>query len=140
MWKLTEVVTGPENVRKTLNQHIGVTNVERILERNQRVFIVPGVIKISFSDHEAKIYEYDPKHEENDIEPVLSSIIPLCKSVSLLPHTAKGVYPQSPEEGITEEEYKERLADLKPIDWTSFGGSDGVDEAYCQGETCEIPN
>lgn len=140
MWRLIEVVTGAENVRSALNQHIGVTNVDRILERNQKVFIVPGVIKLTFSTEEVKIYEYDPKHEENDIEPVLSSIIPLCKSVSLLPHTAKGVYPQSPEEGITEQEYKERLANLKPIDWSTFGGSDGIDETYCQGETCEIPN
>jgi ribonucleoside-triphosphate reductase len=44
---------------------------------------------------QTNLYEYDPNHEEYDIERVLSMIAPLTKSVSLLPHTPGGVYPQS---------------------------------------------
>lgn len=87
---------------------------------------------------EIKIYEYDPNHEESDIEPVLSSIAPLTKSVSMLPITPKGVYAQMPEEGISEDEYQSRLLKIKPIDWFKLRGSDGQDEKYCQGDNCEV--
>lgn len=87
---------------------------------------------------EIKIYEYDENHEEDDIEPVLSSIAPLTKSVAMLPVTPKGVYVQMPEEGISEDEYKERLMCIKPIDWSKLRGSDGIDERYCEGPQCVV--
>lgn len=88
---------------------------------------------------EVKIYSYNSNHEENDIETVLSSIAPHTKSVSLLPHSAKGVYVQMPEEGITKEEYLRRRSMIKTIDWSKLSGSDGEDERYCMGPSCEIP-
>jgi intein/homing endonuclease len=86
---------------------------------------------------EAKIYKFDPRHEEDALEAVLASIAPVTKTVSLLSHTAKGVYPQMPEEGITEEEYHQRLSLIKKIDWSKLKGSEGLDERYCSGESCE---
>lgn len=86
---------------------------------------------------EAKVHVFDPKHEENDIEPVLSMIAPLIKTASLLPHSNTGAYKQMPEEGITHQEYLERKSKIKPIDWNKLSGSDGVDERYCQGDSCE---
>lgn len=88
---------------------------------------------------ELKMYEYDPNHEEDDIEAVMSMIVPSIKSISFLPHSAKGVYKQMPEEGMTEEEYMELKAKITQIDWSEFRGSDGVDEKYCSGSFCEIP-
>lgn len=85
-----------------------------------------------------QIFEYDEGHEEDIIENVLSAIAPLTKSVSLLPHSAQGVYPQMPEEGITEDEYNRRLTTIQPIDWTELRNSDGIDERYCSGPACEI--
>jgi ribonucleoside-triphosphate reductase len=82
------------------------------------------------------IQRFDPKNEEDDIEPVLSFIAPLTKSVSLLPHSPVGAYPQMPEEGITPEEYERRRRGLKLVDWAKYCGSDGQDEKYCQGDTC----
>lgn len=87
---------------------------------------------------ELSIYEFDPHHEEDDIERVLSSIVPLIKSCSLLPHSAKGAYRQMPEEGLTPSEYQKRLKAIKSIDWSTFGGSDGLDEKYCQGDQCVV--
>lgn len=86
-----------------------------------------------------KLFNFNPNHEEDDIEPVLSSILPVIKACSLLPHSYKGVYRQMPEEGITEEEYLNRLATISPINWSEFSGSDGEDEKYCQGGLCEVP-
>jgi hypothetical protein len=96
---------------------------------NEMIFGVPCVT----------VREFDPRHEEDSIEEVLSMIAPLTKSVSLLPASAKGVYAQMPQEGISEEEYERRLKDIKPIDWTKFRNSDGQDEMYCVGDKCELP-
>jgi len=85
-----------------------------------------------------KVYKFDPHHEENDVEPVLSFLVPITKSISLLPHTPEGVYPQMPESGISEEEYNKRRLEIKKIDWTKLTGSDGVDTRYCDGEQCLI--
>lgn len=92
-----------------------------------------------YGEWELYIYVYDPNHEEGIIEKVLSAITPLIKSCSLLPHSAKGAYRQMPEEGISVEEYEKRKKAIKPIDWSKFRGSDGVDEKFCQGDTCVIP-
>jgi len=86
-----------------------------------------------------KIYKFDPRHEEDNIEAVLSSIAPVTKTVSLMPHTPKGVYLQSPEEGVSEIEYYKLKSQIKTIDWSSFVGSDGEDEKYCQGDKCDVP-
>ncbi len=87
---------------------------------------------------EINVHEYDANHEEDDIEPVLSALAPVTKSVSMLPHSAKGAYRQMPEEGISRAEYEERLAAITPIDWSRLSGSDGIDERYCSGQSCEI--
>lgn len=92
-----------------------------------------------FGTWELRIFIYDPHHEEGSIEKVCASITPLTKSYSLLPHTAKGAYRQMPEEGITPSEYERRLKAIKPIDWSTFKDSDGIDERYCQGDACLVP-
>lgn len=89
---------------------------------------------------EVRVLEYDPRHEEDIIENVLSMIAPYTKSVALLPHSNHGAYPQMPESGIDKEEYARRVAAIKPIDWTTFRNSDGQDEMFCQGGACELPS
>lgn len=84
------------------------------------------------------IKRFDPNHEEDVIEQVLTMIAPFTKSVSLLPYTQYGVYPQMPEEGISEQEYYSRLETIEAIDWSQFSNSDGQDELYCSGASCEI--
>jgi ribonucleoside-triphosphate reductase len=86
-----------------------------------------------------KLYLYNPNHEEDDIEAVLASILPLIKACSLLPHSPNGAYKQMPEEGITKEEYERLRGSIQPIDWTTFSGSDGEDEKFCQGDKCDLP-
>lgn len=162
-WKLTDhyKIAEGDNPCGEIEKYIGLPPLARIVEAGQSEYIVPEQLKIvlvykkrgeSFKMLdgseivvqeerkliEAKFYEYDTRHEEDDIEPVLSSIIPLCKSISLLPHTPQGVYKQMPEEGISSEEYERRVSQISEINWSELRGSDGIDERYCVGPTCEI--
>jgi ribonucleoside-triphosphate reductase len=141
-WVLTDHLLGEAGYEEAA-RIIGLATLKRMIERKQREFEIANSWKviIEFVDGKPssyKIYEFDPRHEEDDVEAVLSSTVPLCKSLTVLPHTAKGVYKQMPEEGITDDEYHRRVAQLLPIDWSELSGSDGQDERYCQGETCEI--
>jgi hypothetical protein len=90
------------------------------------------------NDWHLKIWKFDPNHEEDIIEHVLASIAPLIKSLSVSPHSTVGIYRQTPEEGLTKEEYENRLASMKLIDWSQYRGSDGIDEKYCEGDKCVI--
>lgn len=98
----------------------------------------PNFRVISQIDGEYYLQKYNPNHEEDDLESVLSAIAPLTKSVSLLPHMLTGFAPQMPEEGITPEEYDRRIDQIKAIDWTKLSGSDGEDEKFCVGDNCAV--
>lgn len=89
---------------------------------------------------EINIYQYDPTHEEDSIEPLLAAIAPLTKSVSIMPHTAKGVYHQIPEEGISKQEYELRLSRIKKINWSKLNNSEGDIETdkFCTGDQCQL--
>lgn len=84
------------------------------------------------------LYRYDAEHEEGDIERMLSMHAPLTKSISMLPHAEAGVYPQSPQEGLTPEEYAERISQIRPVDWSKLRNADAIPELYCTGDKCEI--
>ncbi len=143
-WRLAQVLNSRDvYCERELQLMIGTARLETILKNLTDFYEIENHLRVEFEYHDdgsfdAKVYDFDPKHEENDVEPVLSSIIPIVKSVSLLPHTAQGVYKQMPEEGISKSEYESRLAQLKPIDWSKFSGSDGEDERYCTGDACEL--
>lgn len=144
-WRLTahyKVFDG-DDVVSELASLIGRNTLLALGNKRQREYEVHNNIKcvISYNDGfitEAKVYEYDPAHEEDFIEPVLSYTVPHAKSLSLLPHTPAGVYKQMPEEGISVEEYELRVSQIKPIDWSELFGSDGEDERYCEGPTCAV--
>lgn len=131
--------------QRQLEQYVGtVTASSMIQEETTDTFIIPERYKIQVKralNHrisQIRVHEYDPGHEEKDVEPVLSSIAPLTKSVAVLPHSPKGAYRQMPEEGITVREYDMRLSQIKKIDWSQLRGSDGEDERYCSSGSCEI--
>ena len=81
---------------------------------------------------------FDPTTEGDQIEDFLAFTVPLTKSISLLPDVEGGAYPQMPYEAIDEAEYQRRAAQISPVDWNLYGGSDGVQEAYCDTDACEV--
>lgn len=104
--------------------------------RNKKAVLVSGE---DGKPTQLNLYEFDPNHEEDVISLVMAHIAPLIKSCSFLPHADVGVYPQMPEEGLTEEEYRKRVEAIAPFDWSAFTGSDGEDERYCSGDNCVVP-
>jgi len=111
-------------------QLVGIINVDEVSMYDQGELVREG--------DKYKVYRSDPGHEEGQLEAVLAHIAPYVKSVSLLPHSDKGIFPQMPQEGITKESYDARLESIRKIDWSQFEGSDGQDEKFCTGEACEV--
>ncbi len=138
-WKLTEhhktelTKYAPEKDIK----EVASTRTKKIYETELRKTVV--FVNKWTQQTEIMIYSFDPTHEENIIEPVLSSIAGSIKSASLLPHTAKGVYAQMPQQGITPEEYETLMSDIKPMDWAEFtGDAQNEEDKFCSGPTCTV--
>lgn len=158
-WMLVEII-GPERkylgkltpiqhsayevMQDKLAAYVGLVTACELLVGEGSEYVVPDRYRIKVSRRDdgqaiqVLVHEYDPSHEEDVIENVLSAIAPLTKSVSLLPHSSKGAYRQMPEEGISKEEYEDRLAAIRPIDWSELSGSDGQDEKFCTSDVCEV--
>ncbi len=102
-------------------------------------FSLAAMLQREFSDNSVSVtIYYDPIAEVNEVDKALAYFIPLMKSVSILPHTDAGSYPQMPYEGITQEQYQERLDKMPKINWDKFSGSDGEFVKYCTNDSCEI--
>jgi len=81
---------------------------------------------------------FDTKTEGHQIEHMLAQFAPTIKSVSMLPHSDTGAYKQMPYEGISKAEYSKRLKDMPNLDWSLFGGSDGMESRFCSNDSCEV--
>ena len=102
-------------------------------------FSLLAMIQREYADNSVSCtITYNKDKESGELERALAQYIPVIKSVSVLPHTDKGAYPQMPYEGISESEYEKRLAALPKINWTAFTGSDGEMARYCTNDSCEI--
>lgn len=94
-------------------------------------------VRVKYVDDKLHIYRYNMNHEEDIIEQVISHIVPLTKSLSLLPHSGAGAYAQMPESALSESEYENRPT--YNFNWSLFLNSEGQDERFCDaGGTCEI--
>jgi hypothetical protein len=148
--KQEDILRALRNVRKAAQVRADIANVFEnkkpvVIEQEHRKFVLyfekwpvegsPGV--------NLKRYRFDPNHEEDIIEPVLASIAPLIKSCSLLPHAAKGVYRQMPQEGLSPAEYDTLVSQLCKFDWSGFTSQDvpeNEEDKYCSGGVCTIRN
>lgn len=75
------------------------------------------------------------KKEESELQRCIESYISEIKGVSFLPFV-DSFYKQMPYEGITHEEFIERSARIRPIDWEKFIGSDGTETIFCDSDKC----
>lgn len=80
---------------------------------------------------------FDRDREARDVEHILSTFAPVVKTMSMLPHSDSGAYPQMPYEGITADEYQSRSDAISSIDWSAFSGN-GRDQRFCGNAGCEL--
>lgn len=98
-----------------------------------------AMLQREWSDNSVSCTVYfNPETEGEQLELMLAQFVPLIKSVSMLPLKDSSIYPQVPYQEVTEEQYLFRVKELKPIDWSSYSGSDGENELYCSNDTCTI--
>ena len=89
-----------------------------------------------WSDNQVSITVTFRKDEVKDIPYALSFVEDKLKGLSLLPLSEHG-YQQAPYEEITQEEFEQRKAVLKPIKtWTTAEKSAGT--VYCDGDSCHV--
>lgn len=75
--------------------------------------------------------------EAKDIPNVLDYFQYKLKAISFLPKLEKGVFPQMPYEGVSEEVYVEKSKNIKPINFINIS-EDSKPELFCTNDTCEI--
>ncbi len=81
---------------------------------------------------------FHPETEGHQIEHALGMYLPVVKSLSMLPHTPLGAYPQMPYEGISKEEYERRIRTVRPVQWglVASADSEAQPEKYCTNDRC----
>lgn len=80
---------------------------------------------------------FNPEKESEDLERCIAMLVPNIKSVSALPHTPEGKYPQMPYEKITQEQYEEMSRNIKKVVW-SKSKEDSISTKGCDGGVCEF--
>jgi ribonucleoside-diphosphate reductase alpha chain len=101
-------------------------------------FAFLAMLQREWADNMVSCTVYFNKDEADQVEYMLGQFAPVIKSVSMLPHSDGGSYPQMPYEGVTREKYTTLLDSLPPIDWSTFVGSDGVEEKFCSNDSCTL--
>ena len=78
--------------------------------------------------------------EIGQLEAVATQMLPITKAHSfIVQNPDEPVYPQSPYEGSTVEDYEKRMSAInQDIDWSDYGGTDGLDTRYCDGDSCVV--
>jgi len=150
-WRLVKYIDNLDKVSYALSEFTTLDNqsIQLILENTDREVFSDDYRFVwdYFNGKQIglRIYKFNPQHEEDDIEQVLSAVIPVVKSVSLLPHSPEGAYDQMPESGITEERFHQMKSKIKKVNWNMLTPDenyvpDGDADKYCSGGVCDINN
>ena len=80
------------------------------------------------------------KREIPYLERVITMALPTVKALSFLVNQEEDQqYEQPPYEAISVDEFNRRKAEIdEAVDWSTYGGSDGLDSRYCDGDVCVI--
>lgn len=100
--------------------------------------MLQSMLQREWSDNAVSCTVYfNPERESSELKYMLAQLLPIVKSVSLLPHTPSGKYKQAPYEKITEKEYLEMKKNIKPIQWNDYS-EDGLGTKQNDEQLTEI--
>jgi adenosylcobalamin-dependent ribonucleoside-triphosphate reductase len=126
----TSVVEFPVRV-----QNVGRTIVDSNIREQ---FELAAMMQEIWSDNGVSVTVTFRPDEGDQIEGLLNEYQHRLKAISLLPKLEFGAFPQMPYEEITEERYNEMIRWIVPFDLSGLHGSDGIGEAGCSTDVCEI--
>jgi ribonucleoside-diphosphate reductase alpha chain len=109
----------------------GAKRTQRDLSMWQKGMMVASLQRHWADNAVSNTISFNPVTEGHQIEDFLANLVPFTKTISMLPDTDAGAYPQMPYEPISDAEYARRAAAIRPIDWSRFGDSDGEDSVFC---------
>lgn len=115
----------------------GTTRAATEVSLREQAMLEMSLCRIWADNSVSQTLYFNPEKESNDVENVLAQTCPMVKSLSMLPHTSAGVYPQSPFEEITEKEYHIMVASVNPVDWTHFTAMPIITRG-CDGDSCIV--
>lgn len=101
-------------------------------------FALAAALQEIWSDNAVSITITVKPEEALDLVHALSMYETRLKSVSFLPLRGDKVYAQAPYERISADEYKERVAKLKTVNFDAIDDVDKKEERFCDGEVCTI--
>ena len=81
---------------------------------------------------------FNPKTENDQIEPVLNYFQYHLKGISLLPRHDLGAYKQMPYEAIVEKTYTDMVSNLKVLNFRKVKGEEAEVDKFCNNDICEI--
>jgi adenosylcobalamin-dependent ribonucleoside-triphosphate reductase len=90
-----------------------------------------------WSDNQVSCTVTFKPEEASQIQPILEYFKYDLKSISFLPKLEMGAYAQMPYEAITKEQFDEKSAKVKPIQYVNMS-TDAEAEKFCTTDKCEI--
>jgi adenosylcobalamin-dependent ribonucleoside-triphosphate reductase len=90
-----------------------------------------------WSDNQVSCTVTFKPEEASQIKPILEYFKYDLKSISFLPKLEMGAYAQMPYEAISKEEFEEKSAKVKPIEYVEMS-TDAEAEKFCTTDKCEI--
>ncbi len=115
----------------------GTTRPATDISLREQSMLQQSLARIWADNSVSQTLYFNPETESKDIENVLAQTTPMVKSLSMLPHVPKGVYPQSPFEEITESVYLKMVSQITDVDWEQFTDSPIMTRG-CDGDACEM--
>lgn len=101
-------------------------------------FALAAALQRHWSDNAVSITVTIQPNEGKDLANALGMYESQLKSISFLPVRGDEVYAQAPYERITAEQYKERVARLKTVNFDAVEDIDKKEERFCDGEVCTL--
>lgn len=101
-------------------------------------FALAAALQRHWSDNAVSITVTIQPDEAKDLANALSVYESQLKSVSFLPVRGDQVYQLAPYESITAEQYKQRISNLRPINFDAVEDIDKKEERFCDGEICTL--
>lgn len=136
-----EQCVGSENTTDVVEIPIDIGEGIRTIEYVsmwEQLLLASNLQKFWADNQVSATITFDPKTEGEFIEQALEYFQSQLKGISFLPKIDFGSYPQMPYEKISENEYNDKIKNIKSLNFSNFLGEDSTQEVFCSNDTCTL--